>query len=378
MTNLTDKKPVLALFAPNKDIYSETFILAHRQFLNADLRFVYGGWRPQFSEQKGALVPQNLPARVVRRLENFFSPNDRLTTYEKAVVRFLKEEKIEAVLAEYGITAANIYRACQAAGVPLIVHFHGMDAYQESTLKKMLPKYQGMFEYADSIIGVSRHMCAQLIKLGAPPEKIIYNPYGPNPSFLAIQPEQGSRTLVAVGRFIPKKAPDVTIRAFAKAAALFPDLRLRMGGNGQMLDLCQNLARELNIADKIEFAGPIRHDEVVHWFSHALAFVQHSVNAPGGDTEGTPVVVLEASAAGLPVVSTRHAGIPDVIAEGETGILVDEHDLEGFAQAIIKIAGDPALAAKMGAAGRRRIREHFTLERHIQSIDKLVRKAIPV
>jgi glycosyltransferase involved in cell wall biosynthesis len=106
--------------------------------------------------------------------------------------------------------------------------------------------------------------------------------------------------------------------------------------------------------------------------AEALAFVQHSVTAPNGDMEGTPVAVLEAGAAGLPVIATRHAGIPDVVIEGETGLLVDEHDVEGMAAMMIRLAEMPETAMEMGSAARKRVREHFSMEQHISLLNRCI------
>ncbi len=370
------KTPVVALVSPNKNTYSETFIQAHRQRLDADIRYLYGGYAPQFSEKYGPLTGQNLFARIFRNLEDIFMPRRFLTTHERTIATFFRKEKVDVVLAEYGVTAVKVYRSCRAAGVPLIVHFHGFDAYAHDTLRRYAGEYREMFAYASFVIGVSRHMCAQLEKLGVARDKLVYNTYGPNPVFFDIQPSFVTKTFVTVGRLIPKKAPQTTIRAFAKVAERFPEVRLRMGGDGSQMEACRELAQTLGIADKVEFAGPISVQQVQEWFASAFAFVQHSVTAPSGDTEGTPVVILEASAAGLPVIATRHAGIPDVIMEGQTGFLVEEHDLDGFAEAMGKLAADVGMAKKMGDAGKRNIQLHFTMERHIEVINTLIRQVV--
>ena len=108
----------------------------------------------------------------------------------------------------------------------------------------------------------------------------------------------------------------------------------------------------------------------------SVAFVQHSITADNGDMEGTPVAVLEASAAGLPVISTFHAGIPDVIIHGETGLLVEEHDVEGMANYMIHLLENPDKAINMGAKGKTHIRDNFSLDRHLNTISELVKKAV--
>ena len=97
-------------------------------------------------------------------------------------------------------------------------------------------------------------------------------------------------------------------------------------------------------------------------------FVQHSVEAAGGDREGTPVSVMEAGASGLPVVATRHGGIPDVVVDGETGFLVNEHDTDAMAAAMCRLVSEPALAARLGCAARDRVRNNFSIE---QSMSRL-------
>ena len=92
----------------------------------------------------------------------------------------------------------------------------------------------------------------------------------------------------------------------------------------------------------------------------ASMFVQHSVTDIDGNTEGLPVAILEAMASGLPVVATRHSGIPEAVIDGKTGILVDEHDVTGMTQAIISLLANPARADAMGKAGRERVLAHFT------------------
>jgi glycosyltransferase involved in cell wall biosynthesis len=100
----------------------------------------------------------------------------------------------------------------------------------------------------------------------------------------------------------------------------------------------------------------------------ARCFVQHSVEASNGDSEGTPVGILEAGASSLPVVATRHAGIPDVVVEGQTGFLVDERDTTAMAAQMLRLAQDSELAARLGSAARLHVERNFSQE---QSLDRL-------
>ena len=110
------------------------------------------------------------------------------------------------------------------------------------------------------------------------------------------------------------------------------------------------------------------HAEIIDFMNRATIFVQHSVQSGDGDMEGTPNSILEAGACGLPVVSTLHGGIKDAVVEGETGYLVAEHDIEGMARQMLRLAQDSDLAAEMGRKARLRIEQDYNI--HTQA-DKL-------
>jgi glycosyltransferase involved in cell wall biosynthesis len=281
------------------------------------------------------------------------------------------------VLAEYGLTGAAIMPVCRELGLPLLVHFHGYDASRRSVLDQFRDAYEEMFHYASCVIAVSRVMEQRLLELGCPGEKVVYNPYGPSDDFFAIQPAvPPPRRFLAVGRFVDKKAPHCTLLAFRRVVEQFPDAVLTMGGTGPLWSACYDLVRYFGLADNVRLPGVLTPEQVREHMANACAFVQHSVTAQDGDMEGTPVAVLEAQAAALPVVATRHAGIPDVVLDGETGWLVDEHDIDGMAERMCRLLARPDESRAMGEAGRRRIREHFTMQRSIERLDRCVYSAI--
>ena len=147
-----------------------------------------------------------------------------------------------------------------------------------------------------------------------------------------------------------------------------------MIGEGPMLEQCKALAGNLGISHAIEFLGAQNHSVVESEMQNARCFVQHSV-APSGDCEGTPVSILEAGATGLPVVSTRHAGIPDVVIEGQTGFLVDEGDESGMTHWMTQLAQQPELATTMGSAAREHITRNFSKQPALVVFGTLLNRA---
>jgi len=216
-----------------------------------------------------------------------------------------------------------------------------------------------------------------LIDLGAPPEKVHYNSCGcDSEKFRPTKPGENPPQFVSVGRFVEKKAPQLTLLAFRQVLDVVPDARLRMIGEGPLLGPCRDLAGALDLGENVEFLGAQPHDVVAREMSQARAFVQHSVEASSGDCEGTPVAVLEAGASGLPVIATRHAGIPDVIIEEETGLLVEERDVPSMASHMIRLAQQPELASRLGAAARKHVAANYTMEQSIGRLWKVIENAI--
>ena len=330
----------------NPNAYSETFIRTHLE---------------------------NLPAEIIN-LPNISFP---LQQNKKQLKQFFLEKEVDAVLAEYGQVGVAMMNICQELNIPLIVHFHGFDAYHQNILQNVGQFYPILFQQAEATIAVSRDMEQQLLSLGAIREKLHYNPYGVDLSlFQKSHPEKSAILFVAVGRFVDKKAPNLTILAFAQVCQQHPEAKLVIMGDGVLLESCKLLAQSLGISRQVDFLGAVSHEEVAQHLCQARAFVQHSVTASYGDSEGTPNSVIEASATGIPIIATGHAGIKDVVIEGETGFLVDEGDINSMAKYMLKLAKDPVLARKLGEAGRKRVENYFSLERYIGSTWSIIKNAI--
>lgn len=367
---------VVCVVSPQQ-AYSQTFIQAHRENLPARVVNLYVQNYETFNDDNGPLVKPELTGRLTRAILRRSLNFDAQYFQQRALRGFLRRNRVEAVLAEFGPTATLVMEVCNQLNIPLIAHFHGFDAYRQSTLKSYGQVYLQLFQTAPAIIAVSRDMQAQLSKLGAPAQKIHYNSCGVDPSvFKDADPLHSPPAFVAAGRFVNKKAPLLTLLAFQKVLAEVPEARLIMIGDGPLWDACYQMARALKLLGPVELPGVLSHLEVARTMQHARAFVQHSLQPQDGDSEGTPVAVLEAGAAGLPVVATRHAGIKDAVIEGKTGLLVDEGDVTGMAEQMIRLAKEPQLAANLGNAAREWIKSEFSMQRSIGNLWTIIETAI--
>lgn len=363
----------VCIIQPSESAYSETFLQAHAQRLPASVKVLYGRGFPRYSANDRPFSPLTLLPHLV---QDPFCKKLNLPDYyfyQLALRRFLRREKIAAVLAEYALTGVAVMDACSATGVPLIVHFHGYDAYRQDVLQKEGKRYPEMFEKSAAIVAVSRHMEKQLLALGVPQNKLHYNSCGVDISqFQGAVPDQAPPLFVTVGRFVDKKAPYLTLLAFREVLNSEPSARLVMIGNGPLLESCRGLARALNMDSSVSFPGVLGHDEVAAWMCKARGFLQHSVKTSLGDMEGTPVALLEACGAGLPSVATRHGGITDVVIDGQTGFLVDEGDVSEMAKNILRLIHSPALATSLGKAARHRVSDLFSMDRSINRLWQII------
>lgn len=358
----------IAIFSPNQNPYSETFIQAHKNYLKDNVFYYYGRKNIQL-ERYPALASSTERKFLKVQKKIFKKPSNFID--ETIIIKSLKKNKIDVVLAEYGTHANSILPFIKKVGLPLVVHFHGYDASIKEVIEKH-ENYKEVFEYASKVIAVSKKMKQMLLDIGCPKEKLIYNVYGPQPEFLKVEPTFTKKQFIAIGRFTDKKAPYYSILAFKKAVENHPDTKLIMAGDGQLLNTCKNLVKYLDIQANVKFPGIIAPEKYRELLSESLGFVQHSITAESGDMEGTPLAVLEASAAGLPVVSTLHAGIPDVIIDGKTGLLCEEHDVNKMAENMIALLDNPNLARKLGRAGKENIKENYSLERHIEVLQTIL------
>lgn len=353
------------IISPDTDPESSTFIKLLRDKLEGDKDYLYDGLVPSTSLKYGYLRKPSLKDKIALRLHK---QNREQYFFEK----YLKQYNIELVFAQYGPTGASVVDICKRNNVKLITHFHGFDVYENNIVAQFKNGYQKVFDYSSRIIAVSLDMVEQLVKLGADRNRIVYTPCAPDSTFFDITPDYNSNKFLFTGRFVDKKAPYFVILAFAKVLEKLPHMQLVMVGEGILFNTCVNLAKHLKISDHIIFKGKQSHKQVKQCYANAFCYVQHSVKALNGDSEGTPVSILEANAAALPVVATRHAGIIDTQIENKTALLVNEFDVDKMAQKMVYLAHNRDVAAQMGKAGNANVSGNYSEKTHLETINSVI------
>lgn len=369
-------QPRIAIVTPRADGYSETFIAAHIDRLPGVVRVLVDGNLPRQVMKGPRLLRGGRSGRMLDMAEAVARRTTVEGLVERRVAQVLRRDRVDVVLAEYGDTGEAMVEACRRAGCALVVHFHGFDAHRTDVIAAQ-GSYQRIFSRAKALVVVSRAMEQQLLKLGAPREKVVYNCYGVDVErFSAGRPAEAPPHFLAVGRFVNKKAPHLTLEAFRRVLARRPDARLTMVGSGVLWESCAGLVNALGMEQQVQLPGVLKPEVIADLFRNSRGFVQHSVVADNGDSEGTPLAVLEAMASGVPVVATSHAGIADVVTHGEQGLLCAEHDVEAMAAHLLTLVDDPELAGRMGGAGRARVEAQHRVERSIDALYAVLVRAM--
>lgn len=363
----------LAIAAQDPGIYSETFIRMQYERLPCAMR-IHGA--PVASETRpgGPIAPLRNIRGIV---ETAYDVGLRRTRWDgpqsRELVRRLRRGGIDTVLANFGTYAAELAPTCSALGIRLVPHFHGADAHTTSIVERFGERYRALGSQAHRVIAVSLHMTRALVEIGIPEEKLRLVRYGVDSARFAEKTSfPADPVFLGVGRFVDKKAPYLTLLAFREVRERVPAARLVLAGDGPLLEATRNMCGALDLEGAVEFPGPLDHDAVARRMASATALVQHSLSPRSGpsrgDCEGTPVVVLEAMTCGLPVVATRHAGIGEVIEHGLTGLLVEERDVHGMAEAMLALCLDRSLAPALGRAARETALARYTADHYVAGL----------
>ena len=343
---------VVVLNADGRSISkSETFIHSHIDSLKTEFNvttLVGNPGQRKILEEGKDFQSLHFFARAIRKLLRLLRRTTVRQQDNAALAKFFKKRNIRCCFAEYGMSGVGVMEVCRQLDTPLLVHFHGYDAYRHDLLKKYRSDYYKMFQIAEGIIAVSKDMKGKLEREIGFGEKIIHSSCGFNSSILSNSEtiSKQPNTVTFVGRLTPKKDPVGLIRAFAAVVAKIPRAQLTIVGDGELRSHCEKTILELNLQGNVTLLGWRGHEEVLRILERSTAFAMNSVTAENGDKEGTPVAIMEAMALKNIVVATRHGGIVDIIEDGRSGLLYPEFDYELLSrQMIAALSGacDPAL-----------------------------------
>jgi colanic acid/amylovoran biosynthesis glycosyltransferase len=293
----------------------------------------------------------------------------------RALIATLERATAQLLHIFFGHIAVHLLPLIEAWPKPSIVSFHGADvlvdmdkpAYRKAT-KEMLDAVERVLVRSESLRGA-------VVDLGCDEQKIDVVRTGiPLEEFPFRKrdfPQNGEWRFVQACRLIEKKGLPTSLRAFAKFAALYPKSTIAIAGEGPLLRDLQELARELEIDNRVLFTGFISQEKLREFFYASHIFLHPSETGRDGNQEGIPNSMLEAMASGLPVFATQHGGIPEAIEHGASGVLVPEHDHEALARALLDAAQDRYLLSRVAREGAAAVAAKFDQRGQVRRLEEI-------
>src|SRR6266700_5054309 len=273
----------------------------------------------------------------------------------------------------FGHIAVHLLPLIRAWPNPSIVSFHGADVMVDMDRPAYRSATKQMLEAVKLVLVRSESLRRAVVDLGCEEKKIQLQrtgiPLDEFPFRGRSFPQNGEWRFVQACRLIEKKGLSVALHAFARFLGQYPNSTLTIAGEGPLLDQLQELARVLNIYQRVSFTGFISQTQLREIFYTSHIFLHPSETTPDGNQEGVPNSMLEAMASGLPVFATQHGGIPEAIEHGVSGVLVSERDDEALARALLEAAQDPAFLSRVGREGADAVTEKFDLRVQVRKLE---------
>ena len=335
----------------------------------------------EFGTELGLLVRQApflALARVSDRIRTRLRREPKWAAYptlydlqvRRILTPLLAELRPDIIFLEFGTTLARCAPPLTESGIPYVAQLHGHDvtgALAEPGYRDALAR--GLASAARVIVS-SKHMARLAVLAGAPETRIRIIRHGIETEDIAPIPWSRRRadppSAVFLGRMVPKKNPVALIEAFQRILAKRPEARLHMIGDGPERAGAMARAKSHGIEDAVIFHGELPRAAALEIVRQRWVYAQHSVTSYDGDQEGFGLSLAEAAVLTLPVVATRHNGIPEQVIDGKTGFLVAEYAFEEMADRMLLLFANADLCERLGEAGRRRAMSLYSPKRRLE------------
>lgn len=264
----------------------------------------------------------------------------------------LRDIRPHVIYTDYGTNGVLALAAARTLGCPLVVHFHGFDASVALANKAYCDGVADVVRSRARLIVPSDHLRRRLaIEFGGgiPIAVIPYLPCRDRSILVEAVEKTAWPSVISLGRLTGKKCPLALVEAFRLVKDRVPHARFTMIGDGDLGAVTRRRVVDLGFGDDLRLCGALGHSEALALLRSHWVFAQHSVTSSSGDQEGLPVAILEAMLLGIPVVSTIHSGIPEVVRHDDTGLLCREHDFEAMADHLVRLLEDSGSRERLAA-----------------------------
>jgi len=299
----------------------------------------------------------------------------KLRHYLKAKRYFhdiIQKHNIRILHAEFGPEGVYGLFIKESFGLPLVTSFRGYDLYLEPVRNPGI--YDELFEKGDLFLFRSKSMLKDAVKIGCPNDRsrVHHTSLDLNRLPYAARKLPSKRKpikLLSVGRFVEKKAPLLAVEVFSKLCETRENLEFTMVGGGPLFEETKGMVKKCGLEGKVHLPGFVPYADVVSEMLSSHIFFMPFQTASDGDKEGIPNSLKEASATGMPVVSTFHSGITEAVIDGKTGLLASEGDVEGLVDKLSYLIENQDLWGQFGMAGRELMEEEFDIIKETEKLE---------
>ncbi len=281
-------------------------------------------------------------------------------------VTFLDRPVYDIVHCQFGTLGPTALMLKQAGLLQgkLVTTFRGIDISRH-VQEQGEAVYQNLFAAGDFFLANCDFFRQRAIHLGCPPQSIVVHGSGIDCQTFAFQPrhyptDQPLR-IATIGRLVEKKGIEYAIRAVAQVLPIYPAVEFNIIGDGPLKADLQALIEDLSVGDSVHLLGWRQQQEIIQILATCQLFVAPSVTAADGNQDAPVNTLKEAMAMGLPVISTYHGGIPELVQDGISGFLVPERDAEAIADKLLYLISHPEQWPDMGQAGRTYVEAHYDM-----------------
>lgn len=304
------------------------------------------------------------PRRFIQYVERWV----RDVLYLKEYYRVIKLRDIHIVHAHFGKDGAYILNAARRMSVPLITSFYGFDLNNLLKTRYFRNKYQQLFRYGILFLVEGPAAAVALQNIGCPSDKIRVVPLGVDTQMLQYRrrqrEESGRLNLLISSSFREKKGIEYALKAIALCCQKGMRIKVDLVGDGDLRPAIESIVRENHMNAFVTMHGYISHARLLEMYYSNHVFLSSSITTSDGDCEGgAPVSIIEAQATGMPIISSLHCDIPEVVKHRETGLLAKEKDIDSLADHIAFFYHNPEKINAFGVAARNHVEMKYSVEK---------------
>ncbi|PLS02412.1 glycosyltransferase [Neobacillus cucumis] len=275
--------------------------------------------------------------------------------------QFVKNNHISLLHAHHGQLGILLLPFKDKTNLPLVTSIRGRDATLANQPVGYLENMKMLFEQGDMFFPVCQYLADRIMDWGCPSEKIRVLYGGIDLSRYHYRPPSlgDSQNILSVGRLVEKKGHHILMQAFQKIKDKFPHATLTIIGRGELQESLTSLSEKLNLGDSFRLLNHLPKEKVREHMASADLFCAASIVSSAGDVEGIPNTLKEAMATGVPVISTNHAGIPELVTHHQEGFLVQENNVDELAEALEFMLTHRELWEEYSIAARQKVEKNF-------------------